>query len=352
MTLIADPLKEQDSDSSSSSSSDEGSSISGSAHGTGRYSAVSSSSNAQRGKSRKQRGSVVHKKEDGSYDIRATAKETFRLAIKSMLPARAKVRFQKVEKDHLPWFVPPLYSYEEDESLFGDGGDIDKHYYSLNFVQRFFVMLEQPNSCKLSVAVNWLIMLVTLLSVGIYIISTIPEVRSTPSTCDSPACSDDAALCPGEEICAPEPPSEFDPIEQICLYVFVIDYFTRFLLCTTVPPRLAGIDPLKLPSANDKTCLESIQRCTGCRGEGHSEVHELHHDEGLFNDKAALEYDSASDDGDASEESTVLESSRAARYSDDVDMSPLSRVVVEVGRVPLCLPPCPSGRGGLVLELM
>ena len=79
-------------------------------------------------------------------------------------------------------------------------------------------------------------------------------------------------------------------------------------------------------------------------GEGHSKF-ELHHDEGLFNDKAALEYDSASDDGDASEESTVLESSRGARYSDDVDMSPSLTSSRRGRKVPLCLPPCPSGRG-------
>ncbi len=293
--LNDEPEREPESDSSSSSSSDEESIASGSALGRGKGSEHSRDSDGGA-----RRDSIMLRKEDGSLDYKGTAKDVIKSAIKAIVPKRAKVRFQKVERDRLPWFVPPLYSFEEEESLFGDGGDIDKHYYSLNYIQRFFVMLEQPNSCKLSVAVNWLIMLVTLLSVGIYIISTIPEVRSTPDTCDSPACDDHDTLCPGEEVCAPEPPQDFDPIETFCLYVFVVDYFTRVLLCATVPPRLAGINPLSLPSASDKNCIESLQRCFGC-----NHLPDVN-DEVLFNDRAAAEYD---EDGESeeSDNSTQME---------------------------------------------
>lgn len=158
------------------------------------------------------------------------------------MPSRAKVRFHKVEKERVPFLVPTLYLFEEEEDLFSDGVNIDKHYYTLNIIQRIFITMDHPNSCKLASVCNWTVTLVTLLSVGIYIVSTIPEVNTQPSTCASPSCDNDPVICPGTQVCEPEPPSGFSMVETVCLYVFVVDYFARFLLCTSVPPRLAGVD--------------------------------------------------------------------------------------------------------------
>ena len=151
-TLIADPLKEQDSDSSSSSSSDEGRLSLDRLMGQEGIQ-LSHRHPMHREASRGNSGALWYTRRRMAATTYEQLQETFRLAIKSMLP-HAPRSVSKKWKRIICLGSCYLYSYEEDESLFGDGGDIDKHYYNSNFVQRFFVMLGQPNSCKLSVAVN------------------------------------------------------------------------------------------------------------------------------------------------------------------------------------------------------
>jgi hypothetical protein len=47
--------------------------------------------------------------------------------------------------------------------------------------------------------------------------------------------------CPGVIVCEPRQKSFFDRIDDVCLYIFTIDYLSRILTCWTVSPRLAGM---------------------------------------------------------------------------------------------------------------
>lgn len=115
-----------------------------------------------------------------------------------------------------------------------------KRVYSLNLLQRFFMVLEEPQSCKLGKYVSVIVAFATMLSCAIYILNTIPELKHKVDTCQDPVCNNDIEFCNGYMICEPEPPELFVLIEEFCLYIFCLDYLTRFIICSFIPPRLCG----------------------------------------------------------------------------------------------------------------
>lgn len=238
-------VKASESDSESLSESDDEANLSKETSGPhghdSSFGGISGKTSGMGGSSRKH--SVLKRDKRGSISVTKTFDALGKKALQSILPSRAKVRFHKVEKEKIPLFVPTLFLYEEDEDLFSDGAHPEKHYYTLNIIQRIFVAMDHPNSCQVATSINAFVTLVTVLSVSIYLITSQPEVKEAPATCDRPTCDNHPTLCPGEIVCEPEPPVVYDTIETVCLYVFVIDYFTRLLLCPAVPPRLAGVDP-------------------------------------------------------------------------------------------------------------
>ena len=160
--------------------------------------------------------------------------------IKKLVRRKGK-HFKTKTKDKLPFFVPVDFEYQEEEHLFSAGLESTKYRYKLTFFQRVFVTMEHGTASGLGWFVSISITLVTMLSVMIYIIGSLPEVISDVSSCSNPTCDNDSVLCPGIVICEPEPPASFSVIEKVCLYIFVIDYFLRIFLCTVVPKRLTGI---------------------------------------------------------------------------------------------------------------
>ena len=56
-------------------------------------------------------------------------------------------------------------------------------------------------------------------------------------TCASPTCNNDPILCPGREVCEPQPPFFMIYIDGFCVLLFSIDYLTRITLSPWIPAR-------------------------------------------------------------------------------------------------------------------
>jgi hypothetical protein len=116
-----------------------------------------------------------------------------------------------------------------------------KRLYLLNAWQRIFMFFEDP---KLSICGSWFgsIMLVVIgFNLIVFIVSTLPEFKETPTTCANPACNYDMKLCPNKVVCEPEPLKWTQTAELICVIVFTIEYLSRIILVSAMPPRLANI---------------------------------------------------------------------------------------------------------------
>jgi Ion transport protein len=70
-------------------------------------------------------------------------------------------------------------------------------------------------------------------------------LRETPTTCKSPACNHDPILCPGRQICEPQPIADLLLIDTLVISVFTVDYCLRMLLSCGAHRRLAGNIPPK-----------------------------------------------------------------------------------------------------------
>lgn len=115
-----------------------------------------------------------------------------------------------------------------------------RRYTNVSWHHRLFIMLEDPGSSAMGKLWSTLVALVTVVSVLLYIIDSVPELSSKQTTCNFPVCVNDAVLCPGTQLCEPDSSQLVKSIEEVCIFVFIIDYFSRILLCGTVPSHLAG----------------------------------------------------------------------------------------------------------------
>ena len=75
--------------------------------------------------------------------------------------------------------------------------------YNVNLAEQIFLTLHLPTSSPFSkLFSNWM-MIVIIISCVFFVISSDPDVKSIPSSCDSPVCENDPMLCPGETLCEP-----------------------------------------------------------------------------------------------------------------------------------------------------
>lgn len=125
-------------------------------------------------------------------------------------------------------------------------GDESKEY-TLDRIQRIFILFEHPGSCQLGILTALFTALIVLLNIIVFIIASCPSYQETPATCDSPACDNDPILCPGRMICQPIPRYTYQHIETACIICFTAHYLIRVLTCWSVTPRLAGL------TANSRT---------------------------------------------------------------------------------------------------
>ena len=129
---------------------------------------------------------------------------------------------------------------EQDESIRPKGINL--------IAAEIFVLFQHESSSPYARILSFIITLVIVLAIGSYIIASLGWNRYTPTTCDNPACDNDAVLCPNSQICAPSQTPGFDTIELLTAVFFMIEYGSRVLTCWAVSPRLAGI----LPAGWDK----------------------------------------------------------------------------------------------------
>jgi hypothetical protein len=75
--------------------------------------------------------------------------------------------------------------------------------FKLNMMERVFLTMHRPASSIFSKWLSNFMMAVIVISCVFFVISSDPDVKSVPSSCDKPACNNDPDLCPGEQLCEP-----------------------------------------------------------------------------------------------------------------------------------------------------
>jgi len=137
-----------------------------------------------------------------------------------------------------PFMVPEHYTWQAEE-----GAEVEeKREYTLSNAQRFFIMLQIPESCIMAGWVSNFVLTVILVNVVCNVYMTLPGSRTHPVTsCHVPACKNDVLLCPGTTICAPMTEPYLVRIDDICVIIFSIEYVCRLCSVWTVPMRLAGL---------------------------------------------------------------------------------------------------------------
>ena len=143
------------------------------------------------------------------------------------------------------WDVKPLF-VPRDFSLAAKNYR-DQRVYDLNNYERFFVGLNDPQSCIIASFWSNCMMAVIFLNLIIGIMMTIGIYRNImPATCDYPVCNNDPIICPGQMICEPIEAAELTYIDTICVIIFTIEYGMRMIYVWFIRPvnvRLVGIVP-------------------------------------------------------------------------------------------------------------
>lgn len=107
--------------------------------------------------------------------------------------------------------------------------------------QVIYVTLELENSSTLAWILSIVLKIVILLAIFVGVVSSEPSFNYIPDNCAVPVCDNDPKLCRNMRLCAPQPLPAFDTIEDVCFYVFMIEYGLKIATCWTVSPLLAGL---------------------------------------------------------------------------------------------------------------
>ena len=110
-----------------------------------------------------------------------------------------------------------------------------------------FVSLEHPSSSPLAYFIGIAIGLLILLSTAAFILESLPEMRSRPTTCDPEA--------PTVQDCEPVPFPIFDHIHVLCVTFFTVEYLGRALTVHAMAPEVAGIQCPRNTPGNKKTWI-------------------------------------------------------------------------------------------------
>lgn len=167
-------------------------------------------------------------------------------------------QWQDVKKKVL--FVPPVITKTVTS---GEPPFIvtQEHKFNVSIPQRIFLLFDQPEHCFLGEIISFVTMIVIIISCIGYIAAT--GARTTPSTCDNPACENDPNLCPSSMICEPEENPVYDSIETVCIAFFTLDYFIRLFLVPLMPARLAGIIPVYFDIFNANAIMPTPKYSVG-----------------------------------------------------------------------------------------
>ena len=151
-------------------------------------------------------------------------------------------RFTHPSWDELPIWVPDRWAPRGGANEFRHYEEqvvIEEH--DLSWYQSMFVALDFPHSCKMARLHHYFTVFIVVLQVVIGYMSSSGVFQITPTTCDKPACSNDAIYCPGAEICAPQPWMSFLYIDFACFIAYFADLFIRMTLSISMPITLLQI---------------------------------------------------------------------------------------------------------------
>jgi len=101
----------------------------------------------------------------------------------------------------------------------------------LNIFERIFFTIDvSESSSVLSKVCSTFLVFMILVSILVWMVSTLPDFQKVPAGCQSmePA------------VCTPQPAGEFQVIENFCVYVFTVEYLIR--LCTVHSVRFPMLD--------------------------------------------------------------------------------------------------------------
>ena len=128
--------------------------------------------------------------------------------------------------DLRPLYVPALFHKKKS---FGASGE---EAFELNMFERFFVCLNDPDSCIIASVLSTVFLSIILLNIINGIVLTIPRYRSSPiySCPGREACSKNPDICPNVIECEPGEDATLVAIDGACVIVFTIEYGLRALL--------------------------------------------------------------------------------------------------------------------------
>jgi len=102
--------------------------------------------------------------------------------------------------------------------------------------KKIFILFENPQACVLGPFISLFVLLTILVSTAAFVMETIPDFNSTPSTCDREKLNADE--------CRPVPADFFWPMEIVCITIFTIEYVARFVTVHAVSAQECGVkDP-------------------------------------------------------------------------------------------------------------
>lgn len=103
----------------------------------------------------------------------------------------------------------------------------------LTFAERIFLTLEDAERSIMGKIWSGLIFVAIVVSVGSFILSTMPEMQQSCPPHGTPAF---------DETCEPEPKAFFNTIDLICVVLFTVEYFVRLMLSAFMRTELVDSD--------------------------------------------------------------------------------------------------------------
>lgn len=134
---------------------------------------------------------------------------------------------------------PEEYEYQAQSYVITDINE--KYYYKLNYIQRIFVTLDDPESSKVATILSFIMTIFIFIALVGFIASTQPNNKYIPKTCSNPACDHDI-LCPNSIVCEPLHDPIYEKLDFICVSIFTIEYLLRLILVPFIPGRIAGMN--------------------------------------------------------------------------------------------------------------
>ena len=134
------------------------------------------------------------------------------------------------------------------------------YYWCKTKCSTIFMHVDVSSYNSLSKVIYAFFISVVVLCVVNNIVSSLPTFQYVPRMCSSPVCDNDPVLCPQREICAPITAPVFDQIDNVCIWIFTLEYGLRIGTCWSVSPIIAGLVDINVVQIPNYGPLEQTGR--------------------------------------------------------------------------------------------